>query len=291
MGIVADVLANDPASDAPDPVLPLDPVAVIDQMLRRALRVGPALGADPIDSDTWAAAAPVTPGFWDDGVRRPRRLPAGWRARLRPTVWLRWTESPQWRGRARLVGATLLVAGLAGGWLATSALGNGRSHARAAAAPVAPAPRADHEKPVSPPDQPRELEHAGRSLRALVPAGATCGYGPASANQAHCAIGAVRVEYSLLGAGALRAGYLAAVGSVSRPASGEPACAKGAEDERSWSRPTLPRLAVGRYACRIEQGRAAMWWTVDDRGLLAHATSAGADLASLFAWWASHAER
>ncbi len=291
MGIVAGVLANDPASDAHDPVLPLDPVVVVDQMLRRALRVGPASGTDPIDSDTWAAAPPVTPGFWDDGARRPRRLPAGWRARLRPAGWLRWTEARHWRGRARLVGATLLVAGLAGGWLATSALGNGRSHARAAAAPVAPAPRPGETKPARLPDRAPALPAGDRTLRALVPAGATCGYGPASENQAHCAIGAVQVEYSLLGAGALRAGYLAAVGSAAHPAAGEPACANGAEEERSWSRPTAPRLAVGRYACRIEQGRAAMWWTVDDRGLLAHATSSGADLASLFAWWDSHAER
>ena len=39
-----------------------------------------------------------------------------------------------------------------------------------------------------------------------------------------------------------------------------------------------PSRGVGRYACRIEQGRAAMWWTVDDRGLLAHAIAADADL-------------
>jgi hypothetical protein len=34
-----------------------------------------------------------------------------------------------------------------------------------------------------------------------------------------------------------------------------------------------------------------MWWTVEDRGLLAHAIAADADLASLFAWWQSHSER
>ncbi len=93
---------------------------------------------------------------------------------------------------------------------------------------------------------------------------------------------------------AVGAAYLAAIGIGSAPrrvAPGEPACSLGGEEERAWSLPAQPRLGVGRYACRIEQGRAAMWWTVTDRGLLAHAIAADADLASLFAWWESHSER
>jgi hypothetical protein len=134
----------------------------------------------------------------------------------------------------------------------------------------------------------------------LVPPAAVCGYGPGSESEAHCSVGGVNVAYQLLGTHALHEAYLAALGPESSPGSsagtpapgsGAPRCARGGEEERSWSRPGAPRTAVGRYACRIEQGRAAMWWTVEDRGLLAHATSSGADLSSLFAWWDSHAER
>jgi hypothetical protein len=34
-----------------------------------------------------------------------------------------------------------------------------------------------------------------------------------------------------------------------------------------------------------------MWWTVADRGLLAHATATDGDLGSLFSWWESNSER
>jgi hypothetical protein len=283
MGNVARVLAEDPVPDTPEPVPHVDAVAAVDQMLRRALRVGPSSGTEPIDSDTWAAAPPVAPDFWNEATRRSRRTADGRSARPR------WLRRPRWAGQVRLVAAMVLIVGLAAGWLATSEMGSRRPRARVAA--VAPAARAGDARPASPPDRTRDVPSGDRALRALVPAGAICGYGPASANEAHCSIGAVHVEYSLLGAGALRAGYLVAVGSVSHPTTGAPACAKGAEDERSWSRPTEPRVAVGRYACRVEQGRAAMWWTVDDRGLLAHAIATDADLASLYAWWESHSER
>ena len=65
---------------------------------------------------------------------------------------------------------------------------------------------------------------------------------------------------------------------------GPPACARGQPDERAWSRPETPDAISGRYRCRLEAGRAAIWWT-DEHGLLAHAVASDGDLAALFAWW------
>ena len=112
-----------------------------------------------------------------------------------------------------------------------------------------------------------------------------------------CTLDGVQVDYRLVDAGStnptsVNAVYVDAIGATtSRLGSGPPRCARGGDDERSWSRPSQPRRVAGRFACRREHGRAAMWWTVADRGVLAHAVGADADLASLFAWWLSHSER
>jgi hypothetical protein len=108
----------------------------------------------------------------------------------------------------------------------------------------------------------------------------------------HCSFDGVEIDYRLIVAVPVGPVYLDAIGSTRRRSeSGRPDCAHGAEDERSWSWPSQPRRVAGRFACRREHGRAAMWWTVADRGVLAHAVGADADLASLFAWWLSHSER
>jgi hypothetical protein len=103
----------------------------------------------------------------------------------------------------------------------------------------------------------------------------------------------VGVEYSYVGRARIRAAYLEAIGSGHsiRAARGGVRCARGAPDERAWSRPAHPSRVVGRFSCRSENGRAAMWWTDNDRGVLAHAVAPDADLARLFAWWLSHSER
>ena len=278
------MISDEQMPEAPTAAMTSDePVHALDQMLRRALRVGPAATTAGADSDTWAAAAPVGTDFWGETPPRPRRM------RVAPTLVLRRAL----HGRARAVAASALVAALAVGWLATSRLGDAPGR-RATRLPAAVASgggvpnRSNRAHPVS------VTTDADRALRASVPVGALCAYGPRSASEAHCSIGGVDVEYRLTGSAALAAGYRAAIGvkpGPASPASGGPRCARGGEEERSWSRPAAPHRAVGRYACRIEQGRAAMWWTVDDRGLLAHAIRSGGDLASLFAWWDSHAER
>ena len=85
--------------------------------------------------------------------------------------------------------------------------------------------------------------------------------------------------------------YRAAAGPDDRVAErGDAACARGHDDERAWSRPDTPAQVAGRYRCRVAPTRAEMWWTVDDAGVLAHATRADGDLAALFSWWRAHAE-
>jgi hypothetical protein len=284
-GYRAAVLPDDPAPQSAPPVRPPDPAHAVDQMLRRALRVGPADAsdkADASDSDTWSAAPRPVSDFWAGGPRgrwRPRSRLRAWRARV---------ARPAPTGRARKVTAMVLVGGLAVGWIATSRAGHGSGSNRA----ETPRP-ATVTSPVR-----TDANRSWHALRALIPNGARCSAARGPGTEARCSVAGVDVDYRLLGGRSLRAAYLAPLapglsgGSmVLGPGSGPPVCAHGGEEERSWSRPTAPRRAVGRYACRIEQGRAAMWWTVDDRGLLAHAMSPGADLTSLFAWWESHSER
>ena len=71
---------------------------------------------------------------------------------------------------------------------------------------------------------------------------------------------------------------------------GDAACARGHDDERAWSRPTRRRRSPAATAAGSPRRRAEMWWTVDDAGVLAHATRADGDLAALFSWWRAHAE-
>jgi hypothetical protein len=74
------------------------------------------------------------------------------------------------------------------------------------------------------------------------------------------------------------------------PSRGEAACARGHADERAWARPQAPAEVAGRYLCRLFEGRAEIWWTVDDSGLLGHAFRRDSDLAGLFTWWRARGE-
>jgi len=103
-----------------------------------------------------------------------------------------------------------------------------------------------------------------------------------------CEIAGVAVEARLVGDDARRE-YAARSQAHITPRRGAPACALGRDDERAWSRPSTPAVAAGRYRCRIEHGRAAMWWT-DEHGIVAHAVARDGNLARLFAWWRAHRE-
>lgn len=161
--------------------------------------------------------------------------------------------------RARVGAAAGLVAALALGWIATSRMGRAGEPPMAGVAATPPA--RCHDPTLREP-------------------------------HVQCVLDGIEVDYRLIKAESVEPMYVDAIGSTTRRiGSGPPGCLDGDEDERSWSRPSQPRRVAGRFACRLEQGRAAMWWTVADRGLLAHAVGADADLASLFAWWLSHSER
>ena len=194
-------------------------------MLRRALRVAPADAADGTDPETWSAAAPVDADFWSEAGPRPRR----WRLPRPPFTW------PVRTGRARMVAASALVAALAVGWIATLRMGGAPRTSPAARAPsgVASRPAATVRSAGAPASAP--TADPGRLLRASVPVGALCAYGPRSASEAHCSIGGVEVEYRLVGRDALASGYFSAIGVPADPKSpvpavrsGPPRCARGA---------------------------------------------------------------
>jgi hypothetical protein len=189
-------------------------------------------------------------------------------------------QREEYAGRLRRAAAVGFVALLAVAWIVTARAGNGDALARNGDALAAPPTTAR-------PD-------TGAGIRSRVPADAQCHDQDRSAATLRCSVAGVSVEYQRLSPRNLDARYRAAIGVVSdagRTTQGPPMCARGAEDERAWARPDAPERAAGRYACRVERGRAVMWWTVADVGLLAHATAGNRDLGTLFAWWASHSER
>ena len=172
-----------------------------------------------------------------------------------------------------------MVGALAAGWVVTARLGSGDALAQGGSA--------------SDETSTTRVPGADDAWRALLPVGARCRDQDRSAATRRCSAAGVDIEYRTVRARDLGVRYRAAIGApeTRRVERGAPVCARGGEEDRAWSRPDAPRRVTGRYACRIERGRAAMWWTVDDRGLLVHAIASNGDLASLFAWWASHSER
>ncbi len=104
--------------------------------------------------------------------------------------------------------------------------------------------------------------------------------------EARCVIDAVDLHARLLAPGTVAAAYRRAAAADAAPKSGPPACARGVPDERTWSVAASPAAAAGRYRCRFERGRAAMWWTRGD--VLVHAVARDGDLAGLFTWWRAH---
>ena len=170
--------------------------------------------------------------------------------------------------RTRRLAAGALIAVLAVAVLAASRGGSPSS----ASAPVA-APAAD---PATVPVDPAPL-------RALFAGNPGCVDHGVDVPEVSCTVDGVRVDARLVGPAEAERTFAA----DPAPHSGPPACAQGRPDERTWSRPDAPVVAVGRYRCRIEGGRAAMWWT-DEAGIITHAVAADADLAQLFAWWEAH---
>ena len=176
----------------------------------------------------------------------------------------------------RLLAASVLVAALAAGWLIVS-----RAH-------VAPAaPRAATGTSTLPASTTTGRTSDTSRLRAVMGAGTGCVDVHGGTPEVTCVIDRVRVDARLVGTASSLHVYSGAAGARPAARRGPPACATGREDERAWSRLVAPTLVVGRYRCRLEGGRAAIWWT-DDHGVLAHAVAADHDLSHLFAWWRTH---
>jgi hypothetical protein len=104
--------------------------------------------------------------------------------------------------------------------------------------------------------------------------------------EVRCRLDAIDLDVRLYTSATVAAAYRHASGASVAARTGAPACARGLADERAWSAESAPVSAIGRYRCRFEHGRAAMWWTHGAR--LLHAVAADDDLAALFAWWRTH---
>ena len=170
--------------------------------------------------------------------------------------------------RTRRLAAGSLIAVLAVAALAASRGGSASSASAPVTAPTAETATA----PVDP-----------APLRALFAGNPGCADHGVDVPEVSCTIDDVRVDARLVGP--VDAERL--FGGSATPHTGPPACAAGNADERTWARPAAPDVAAGRYRCRLEEGRAVMWWT-DEAGIIAHAVAPGADLARLFVWWRTH---
>src|SRR5262245_58169253 len=133
-------------------------------------------------------------------------------------------------------------------------------------------------------------EHGARAFAVAVGDTTGCQALVAAEPQLSCPLpsGSGTVTYTQVDDAAAR--YRVVVGDARAIRHGDAACARGDADERAWSRPSAPTVVAGRYACRAAGSRAELWWTVDDVGLVGHATSANGDLAALFTWWRDHHE-
>lgn len=188
-------------------------------------------------------------------------------------------EQPRTGAHRRPVAAAVLLAGLTIAWLAVGHQSHGAASADAPqpVAPVTAAPTTA--RPPAPP--PRAID------RAVVDTAECVGL---ALTQPHVRCGMDgfpgHEEIALYTSATVGPEFRRVAGEKVQPRTGPPACASGRPDERAWSLPTAPYNAVGRYLCRFETGRAAIWWTHGDR--LLHVVSDNANLAALYSWWAQH---
>jgi hypothetical protein len=122
-----------------------------------------------------------------------------------------------------------------------------------------------------------------QQLRTLLDPALRCTDVIAPVPAVHCSSDRVSVDAWLLTLAGASARYRAEIDVSIMSHTGAPACERGIPEERAWARPATPGEVAGRYQCRIEGGRAAMWWT--DGALLAHAVATDDNLGALFAWW------
>jgi hypothetical protein len=176
------------------------------------------------------------------------------------------------RARSRPVAAGALLAGLTAAWLVAGHRSHAPASADAASGIVAPSSAPPSTFPTT---------------TTTVPVSGNCGGLSPARREVRCVIDGVDLDVRVFGSGSVAGAYRRAAGVTATAArSGLPACARGVPDERAWSTAASPDAAVGRYRCRFEGERAAMWWTRGDR--LLHAVASDGDLAGLFSWWRAH---
>jgi hypothetical protein len=210
--------------------------------------------------------------FWSGRAHHDARSegPAHPRPSFRSSPFQRWwSRGPRVpAGRARPVAAAALLVALTTAWLVVGHRSNGAQ----AGAPTT-----------------SESSAPGTSIPApptTVPIRPGCRDLAPERSAVRCVIDAVDVDVRLYSTAIVADAYRRAAGAIVAPRSGPPACARGVPDERAWSVAAAPVSAVGRYRCRFEHGRAAMWWTHGDR--LVHAVARNGDLGELFSWWRVH---
>jgi hypothetical protein len=219
--------------------------------------------------------------FWS-GRARHEKSGAG-EQQLLPSFRRRRFGRPPFRrpaagGRARPLAAAALLAALAAGWLVVGHRTHASAEVGAPLAPLAPVV-------TSPRSSPAESA-ATLTTTTTVPRTPDCrGLSPARREVA-CTVDGVELDIRLYSLATIDAAYRRAAPADRTARSGSPACARGVPDERAWSLPKSPAAAAGRYRCRFEHERAAMWWTHGDR--LVHGVGPDGDLAGLFSWWRAH---
>ena len=180
-------------------------------------------------------------------------------------------------GRSRPIAAALLLAALTGAWLFVGQ----RSHRAPQAAAEVPATVA------APAPGSTTVTHVTSPQTSTRPAPSTdCRVPLAVGRATQCVVDGVDLVVQRYSPGTVGAAYRSNADAEAAPHDGPPVCAKGLPDERAWATAAAPQTIAGRYRCRIEAGRAAMWWTRGDR--LVHAVARTPDLAGLFAWWRAH---
>jgi hypothetical protein len=225
----------------------------------------------------WSGRARNDGAGEDPKRRRPPRRGRRLVARLSTLASFLRGSRPRFRAPrtgARPAAAAVLLAGLTAAWLV--------------AGHHAPAPAADGAvSSVRVPSPVPPSTVSTTTTATTVPRVRDCaGLSPAR-REVRCVIDGVDLDVRVLTSASVAGAYRRAAGAaVVTAQSGSPACARGVPDERAWSTAASPDAAVGRYRCRFENGRAAMWWTRGDR--LVHAVAPDGDLAGLFSWWRTH---
>jgi len=268
------------AAAGDSPGAPPDAGDDVQSLLERALGLPPGAGQVAVAGRAGAGGPSLAPAAEStgDGVAVPR--PAASAPDRRSARW-------------GLAAGLLLVGVLGAAYLVVTHLGRQRAGGTSQSRVDAPAAGAES---VAPPADPVD------ALLARLPGTWRTSCRPAPGLD-ETAIGAVsctppgeslgRVEMRVFGSAARMNERYRHLGAHDLPAprSGAPRCAAGRREERGWALPESPGTVAGRYACRIEDGLAAMWWTTASSGVLLYAVRTDADLAALFDWWRSAASR